>query len=254
MTTNIQTEANVPYFGARAAGVILVVVLVSYIFLDVLIVEILNYLREIDGAFSLRQSSENKIRALKMVSSGIISPWLMLIMTLAVLKTYFQKETINAVIKKFGFAGRPSIKFLAASFVGGIAFVLLFTKILMHFFPPDQFAAPHPANVINYGPAWGILFFAVTAIIIVPVAEEFLFRGVLYQGFSRSWGRLIAAILASLIFISIHPDSIESGYWLTHLSLYIIPFLLILVREITGAIYGSIMVHSGVNFAAIFLN
>jgi len=48
-----------------------------------------------------------------------------------------------------------------------------------------------------------VLFFLVAGII-GPVAEEILFRGIIY-GFFRRWGVLTALILSSIIFVLAHP-------------------------------------------------
>jgi membrane protease YdiL (CAAX protease family) len=48
-----------------------------------------------------------------------------------------------------------------------------------------------------------VLFFIVGGMV-GPVAEEFLFRGILY-GFFRRWGVVVALVLTTLIFVLAHP-------------------------------------------------
>ena len=50
-----------------------------------------------------------------------------------------------------------------------------------------------------------VLFFVVGGLV-GPVAEELLFRGILY-GFLRRWGFIVALVLSTLIFVFCHPIS-----------------------------------------------
>lgn len=252
MNTDIKSGTEAPYFGALAAGGILLVALISYVFADYFLVLLLRHLQETDGILSLLEKNDDEISAMRAALLGVLNPAVTLAVTLSMLGTYFPNVSIRGLTNRFGMVGLPSIKLLVFSFVVGMVYVFFFSKVLMQFFPPDQFVTPHPGNVINYGSLWEKLLFAFTAITIVPLTEEFLFRGVLYQGVAHSWGKLISAICVSFIFVMMHPDTIKSGYWLTHLALYIFPFLMVLLREKTGTLFGSIMAHSGFNFAEIF--
>lgn len=143
------------------------------------------------------------------------------------------------------------MRIMGFSFGLGIIYIFFFTG-LRHLFPPGEFVAPHPANVVNHASTFGILIFVLTACLLAPIAEEVLFRGVLYQGIANSWGKVISAICVSVAFIALHPDSIESGYWVTHATLYLSPFLLVAMRELFGTLYAPIAAHAGLNFTEIF--
>jgi membrane protease YdiL (CAAX protease family) len=240
-----------PYFGARAAGVILLAMLVSYIAADLFVVKILHHLQEENGIFSLQQQSLDEVGAIRAIILSALNPALILIVSFSLLRAYFPNESLMFIANRFGLKGRPPVNFIVVSFLGGVAYALFFLIVLMHFFPPNEFVASHPASVINSASVGGKLFFAIAAITIVPASEEFLFRGVFYSGLAQSWNKVASAILVSLAFILIHPDTIKSGYWLTHLALYTFPFVLILIREITGSLFGSIMMHSGFNFGVL---
>lgn len=51
-------------------------------------------------------------------------------------------------------------------------------------------------------------FYTVAAVALAPPVEEFLFRGVLFSGLSRSWGRLTGGVLTTVLFVLIHLDRI----------------------------------------------
>jgi membrane protease YdiL (CAAX protease family) len=143
---------------------------------------------------------------------------------------------------------RPVV--VLVSFVGGGAYLGVFMA-LTKLFPPDQFVAAHPANFIRYASGIEKGLFALSAIVFAPIAEEILFRGVLYQGISHSWGKPVSAILVSAAFVALHPDTISSGYWVTHMALYVFPFFVVFLREATGTLYGPIAAHSGFNATEI---
>ena len=227
-------------------------VLVAYILADVLLVSVLDQLREQGGLFSLQKFTANELAAVRVMVLSVLNPALAMTVSVVVIKSYLPGETIGSRLNRFGFKGQPTTKLLIASFMGGVVYVLLFSKGLMYFFPPDQFAAPHPAEVINSASLSGKILFSLGVVAIAPVGEEFLFRGVLYGGLAQSWNKWAAGLVVSVAFICIHPGAIESGYWLTHLALYIFTFLLILVRETTGTLFGSVMMHSGYNFGVVF--
>jgi membrane protease YdiL (CAAX protease family) len=48
-------------------------------------------------------------------------------------------------------------------------------------------------------------WFALLAVLAAPVFEEFIFRGVLFGGFRRSFGPVVAAASSALVFAIVHP-------------------------------------------------
>ena len=243
-----------PAFGARACGVLLIVVIVAYIFADYAIGEALSYVSQSGQWHFLNNASELKIRAIKRILSGLSTPVLLVAVTLLVLREYFPQESPRLIFNRFGFEKRPTRKIILLSFAAGIVFVLFFTKVLMNFFPPGDLVNPNPAAIVSNSPFMAQLIFAINLVTLVPVAEEFLFRGVLYEGLSLSWNKFFAAVVVTFIFILVHPDALRSGYWVSHLALYTIPILILAAREFTGSLYSPILIHSGFNFGSVFLS
>jgi membrane protease YdiL (CAAX protease family) len=248
-------ETTCPYeelhLGIRGAGVTLIMVLVSMIASDYVLVETLTQWHGVGGIISLQSFSDEEIGAIRLAIRSVSAPGLMLAISWVVLKSYYPKHPSSSLFKYFGFGILPSKKALLFSFVGGMSFLFFFSSVLMPLFPPDQFVLAHPANAINQGPAWMVLVFAISAIVFAPIAEEFLFRGVLYKGVAQSTNKIISGLVISGLFILAHPDIVKTGYWLTHVSLYTFPFLLVLLREKTGTLYCPVMLHAGSNFAEI---
>lgn len=251
MTSNTKPQKAVRQIGAGAAGQILLTALISYILADYVLVEVLNALQEHEGVFSLQGRTANEISALSSVIQGVQNPILTLLICFTFLRNYFPKESVRTLLGRFGLGSELPIKKSAMYFAAGVAYFLFF-RALAHFFPPSPFAVPHPANVINYATFPEKLVFALSAITVVPASEEFLFRGVLYDSISNSWGKAISTICVSAVFIAIHPSTLESGYWLTHAALYVFPVFMILLRESSGTLYAPILAHSAFNFTEIY--
>jgi membrane protease YdiL (CAAX protease family) len=239
------------HLGIRGAGVTLILLLLSLVASNYVLGEALKQWHEVGGIISLQSLSDGEVGAIRLAMFGVTTPGLMFVIPWVVLKSYYPKNSSAQIFIHFGFDNFPSKMALLFSFVGGMAFLLLFSIVLLPLFPPDETVTAHPANAINQGSMWVVLLFAFSAIVFAPIAEEFLFRGVLYKGVSQSTNKIISALVISGLFILAHPDALRSGYWLTQVSLYMFPFLLVLLREKTGALYCPVMLHSGSNFAEI---
>jgi membrane protease YdiL (CAAX protease family) len=87
----------------------------------------------------------------------------------------------------------------------------------------------------------------ITLIIIAPVAEEIIFRGYLY-GKLRKYVPIWVAILAtSLLFGSVH------GAWNLAFDTFALSVVLCSLRELTGSIWASILLHMTKNSIAFYI-
>jgi membrane protease YdiL (CAAX protease family) len=82
----------------------------------------------------------------------------------------------------------------------------------------ESIAGPLPAVQEHFAelfrdPTLRVLL-AVDAILVTPIAEELLFRGVLFQGVRRRWGTWAAAIVSSAVFAAAHlePTALGSAF------------------------------------------
>lgn len=90
-----------------------------------------------------------------------------------------------------------------------------------------------------------------TLVVIAPIAEETLFRGYLYgklKNFVPFW---VAILVTSVLFGFIH------GAWNLAVDTFALSVILCLLREYTGSIWASILLHmakNGLAFYIIFIN
>lgn len=84
-----------------------------------------------------------------------------------------------------------------------------------------------------------------------PFIEEFIFRGVLYKGFSSSLGKVAGAIVVSGIFIVVHTTILQFGSWFIISILILVAVLLILFREFSGSLIPPILIHQSYNLGLL---
>ena len=95
--------------------------------------------------------------------------------------------------------------------------------------------------------------------IIAPLAEELLFRGYLYGKIRKLAPIWVAVLVSSLAFGVAHlwsgPDT--PLQWAVMIDTFVLGIMLSLLREYTGAVWASVLVHAiknGLAFYLLFMN
>ncbi len=87
----------------------------------------------------------------------------------------------------------------------------------------------------------------VTLVVIAPVCEEIIFRGWLYGKLrARTWA-MPAIILTSVMFGIVH------GQWNVGITVAVMSVIMCLIREMTGTIWGGMIIHMLKNGLAYYL-
>lgn len=86
---------------------------------------------------------------------------------------------------------------------------------------------------------------AVTAVVVAPLCEEIVFRGLFYPVMKKFSGPWLAALCSALVFAAAH------GNLTVLLPLFILGILLVFVYEKTGSIWAPIAVHFCFNAATV---
>ncbi|UBV41864.1 CPBP family intramembrane metalloprotease [Deinococcus taeanensis] len=126
----------------------------------------------------------------------------------------------------------------ALSFLSSRAFVLAFVMLV----PSSADAVP---QFLSHGADLWVLL--VAAGLLIPLAEEVAFRGLLMRGHERAAGFMVAALTSSLVFALAHgvPASIVG----------ILPLAYVLARVVqhTGSLWNSVLIHALNNTLAVAL-
>jgi membrane protease YdiL (CAAX protease family) len=91
----------------------------------------------------------------------------------------------------------------------------------------------------------------VTLVVIAPVAEEVLMRGYLYGRLRRIAGVVAATVVTAVLFAVLHLQ------WNVAVDVFALSLVLTSLREVTGSIWASILVHmmkNGFAFYLLFIN
>ena len=132
-------------------------------------------------------------------------------------------------------------------FCGGMALQLA-TVILVALHPPaddHQFAF----DIFLHSGAAPLILFFVIAVVLAPLMEEVMFRGVLLPALRLRFGFPVAALAVTTLFTAMH--AFQTGaYWPALLGIGVCGWLLAWMRERTGRLWHSVAFHVGFNFMA----
>ncbi|MBO5488438.1 MAG: CPBP family intramembrane metalloprotease [Eubacterium sp.] len=145
--------------------------------------------------------------------------------------------------KKFGFKPDYS-KGLSANNIGCLIGIGIFSQfainiviVMIHIIMPSAFERYSEISGLfdmSTAPAW-LMILAVC--IVGPIAEEVMFRGMIYGCIRRSFGMWPAAIISAVLFGVYHMNLVQGIY------AAVLGVVLALVYEKTQTIYGSIIFH-----------
>jgi membrane protease YdiL (CAAX protease family) len=104
----------------------------------------------------------------------------------------------------------------------------------------DSAGANEPGGGLSLADAgiWGLVFALLSACLLAPVAEEILYRGVLFRSLRNRLGALAGAILSAAVFAVLH---FYDGYGLVSVGLF--GFFCALLYSGTGALSTVIVLH-----------
>jgi uncharacterized protein len=174
----------------------------------------------------------------------------------------------RATKEELGLAKRPKWSallwapagFLVYMFVAGIILTIV-TQVI------PSFDAEEVQNVgfENLTANYEYILAFITLVIVAPVAEEVLFRGYLY-GKLRKYMPIVGAVLvSSVLFAMLHlgfgidPETgaFTVSQWNVALNVLPLAIILALLREKTGSIWASILLHAiknGIAYYLLFIN
>ncbi|MDO8294781.1 MAG: CPBP family intramembrane metalloprotease [Gallionella sp.] len=171
---------------------------------------------------------------------------LLLLITLSV-----RKIPQKVSFPELGFV-RSSWTSCVAAFLIGLSLSLFFMLVLRRLFPFDGERLTEDLSGINEAAEVFRYMAAFCFVVLAPLNEEMLFRGVLSTGFTNSFGKFASGIVVTLLFASVHPSAFADGYWVHIAALLSYSIILYVLRIWSGSLYPCIAMHAGINSALIF--
>jgi membrane protease YdiL (CAAX protease family) len=140
---------------------------------------------------------------------------------------------------------RASKSQLAIAAAVGATIALFYLVVLLRHFPPapGQTAGSFTSAIKSGG--WPVHIWALLAIVSAPI-EEFVHRGVLFSGLSRSWGTLWSGLFVTVVFVLGHLFETRT-YWPALLSVTLAATAFLILRIKTKSFIPSVICHAAYN-------
>jgi membrane protease YdiL (CAAX protease family) len=122
--------------------------------------------------------------------------------------------------------------------LGMFSLLMLMDQVLRRLMGVAETNEPGGGLSLGDSGAWGLVFALVSACLLAPVAEEILYRGVLFRSLRNRLGVLAGAVLSSVIFAVLH---FYDGYGLASVAVF--GFSCALLYAGTGALSTVIALH-----------
>jgi hypothetical protein len=115
----------------------------------------------------------------------------------------------------------------------------LLTMMLKYFEIDVSKMAAMDESLIRHSP-YDQWYLFVMLVIVAPIFEEWIFRGILYQGLRRTWGIFPAVMLTTVLFVTLHPVTSSPA-------LLVLGIVTALTVEKTGRLWPSMLIHACYN-------
>lgn len=174
-----------------------------------------------------------------------------LLFTIFVPWKIFKKWPTNRT--ELGIRGLPTWTDIGLAIVGFVAYAILASLLVKIF---SNFSFFNMTETQNTGYDTFVVGFDrlvafVALVIIAPIAEELIFRGWLYgklrNTITGKFSLIISMFLVSVLFGILH------GQWNVGVNVFAMSLVLCGIREITGTVYGGILLHILKNAVAFYL-
>jgi membrane protease YdiL (CAAX protease family) len=148
--------------------------------------------------------------------------------------------------RAIGWSGASRRDVLLAG-LAGLGFGAFYVFGLAPLFPPTPGYRWGPvAQAVSAG-GWPRHAWVALALVVAPPVEEFIFRGVLFAGFARSWSAASAGTLVTLIFLAGHLTE-AWGYAPALLAIVTVGAAALFARILTNSLVPAVALHAAYNF------
>ena len=155
---------------------------------------------------------------------------------------------------------RPRLKYFGYGVLALVPYYALYV-VLLSFATKYSHIDLNQQQDVGFNSVHGtmpLLLTFVSLVILPPLTEEILMRGMLYTSLRKVMKFGVAALLTSAIFASAHLSEAASGgpLWIAAIDTFTLSLVLCYLREKTGSLWPGITLHgikNGIAFVALFI-
>ncbi|ACV28048.1 Abortive infection protein [Kangiella koreensis DSM 16069] len=148
----------------------------------------------------------------------------------------------------------PQLKASLFWIVGSILIGVVFSIVVLWFAPlfkqPSEIDSTFEQILTGGATAKALLFISV--VLLAPIGEEYLFRGVLLSGLSSRMRTISAILLSSVVFMAFHLLEYY-GYWFALVAIFLLGILLAMLRLRSQSMLVPILCHASYNLIMLTL-
>lgn len=145
---------------------------------------------------------------------------------------------------------KSSLFWIISSVLIGVVFSLVVLWLVPLFEPPPEIDSTFEQILTGGTTAKALLFISV--VLLAPIGEEYLFRGVLLSGLSSRMNTISAILLSSVVFMAFHLLEYY-GYWFALVAIFLLGILLALLRLRSQSMLVPILCHASYNLIMLTL-
>ena len=155
---------------------------------------------------------------------------------------------------ELGLRGLPTWTDILLAPVGFIVFMIvavILVAILQSIFPGINWNESQDVGFSNLISSSDFVLAFISLVVVAPVAEELIFRGWLYGKLRAKIPAIPAMLVVSILFGIVH------GQWNVGVTVFVMSIAMCTLREITGTIWGGILIHilkNGIAFYFLYVN
>ncbi len=187
------------------------------------------------------------------VLSAIIAAVLYIITLIIVIGGPLLTQKKATSLKEVGLTNLPTWTDIFMAPAGFVIYFILSSGLIYvatQMFPGFNATQAQNTGFGHVNKTYELILAFITLVVVAPVAEETLFRGYLYGKLKKYIPIWVAILITSALFGSLH------GAWNVAVDTFALSIILCLLRESTGGIWASILLHmikNGIAFYFLFI-
>lgn len=160
---------------------------------------------------------------------------------------FLTKEYLRKVAQAFF---STSIKWPFISILTGIGTAVVILQFSQLF--PPELGRSSTFEIIKNGGFYAQALLITGTVILAPLFEEYLFRGLIYDSMRARFGVYLAIFLSAVVFMAFHLIEYYN-YWVGLSAIFVLGIFLAVIRERSGSILNPIICHASYNLSILML-